>query len=156
MSLLSEIIVGGIGGLIGAIAMSSVMLVGKQLGFVRTPVPNKIVRSLESRTEIVETTSPSEETILAQGIHLGIGGVYGLGYGLLRKLLRAPGILLGPLYGLGIYIFNEIFAGPALKLTPKPENERPITVARRVFMHVLYGFSLYLVSERLSRGISSR
>lgn len=148
MSVLKNVLIGAAGGLAGAFGMSAVMAIGKATGLVDKPIPHHLEEEIERRAGVEHKTSPAEKAALAQGGHHLMGAAFGALYGLLQPAARVPALLFGPLFGLAVYAFNEIGMGPALRLTPPPDQEHPITVGRRVFMHLVYGLMLALVSSQ--------
>lgn len=151
-----EFAAGALGGLAGGLVMTAAMMAGRRAGMIETPLPLAIERDLEARAGVAERTGAGQERGLALAEHLTISAAFGAGYGALRAAFALPAIPAGPLYGLGVYALNLGGVGPALDLTPGPWNEAPLTVARRVMMHAVYGTVTALVADQVRRRIGER
>ncbi len=151
MSMVEEIGAGAAGGLAGGLVMTVAMMVGKKIGTIDTPVPLKVERKLEEHAGVAGHTGPKQEKALAMVEHMALSAGSGAAYGALRSKLGLSAIPTGPLYGLGVYVLNLGEVGPALGATAGPWNEHPMTVGRRVMMHVVYGVVTALVAEQVRR-----
>jgi uncharacterized membrane protein YagU involved in acid resistance len=149
LTLVDEIVAGTVGGLAGGLIMTAVMTMGKKTGMIERPLPLRAERWAEEQAGVAEKTGPQQEQVLSQGMHLGYSALLGAGYGALRSVLDAPAIPSGPLYGLSIYALNLGAIFPALNLTKGPLQEEPMTVGRRMMMHVAFGMAAGLVSEKV-------
>jgi hypothetical protein len=150
-----KIALGSAAGLLGAVAMSLVMAVGKWLGFVQTPKPHQIEARIEEKTGASDEIGPRQGVLLAQGMHMLIGTAYGAGYSLLQSLINLPALVVGPIYGLVVYAINEIITGPSLDLTPPPSQEPERRVLRRVLMHLLFGLVIGAVLQFSNENFTS-
>ncbi len=151
MSMVMEIGAGAAGGLAGGMVMTVAMMVGKKIGTIDTPVPLKVERKLEEQAGVAGHTGPKQEKVLAMVEHMALSAGFGAAYPALRSKLGLRAMPSGPLYGLGIYALNLGGVGPALGATAGPWTEQPMTVGRRVMMHVAYGVVTALVAERVRR-----
>ncbi len=151
MTAAREIGAGAAGGLAGGMVMTTAMMVGKQMGILDTPVPLKVERKLEEHAGVAGQTSPKQEKALAMVEHMALSVGFAAAYGALRSRFGLRAIPSGPLYGLGVYALNLGGVGPALGATAGPWSEQPMTVGRRVMMHVVYGAVTALVAEQVRR-----
>ncbi len=152
MSILQAAGAGAVGGLAGGMVMTAAMMVGKKTGTIDTPVPLKVERKLEEHAGVAGQTGPQQEKALAMVEHMALSAGFGAGYGALRSKLALRAIPSGPLYGLGVYVLNLGGVGPALGATAGSWNEQPMTVGRRVMMHIVYGAVTAFVAEQVRRG----
>lgn len=148
MRVSQSIIAGAVGGVAGALAMTSVRLIGKQLGIVPESLPHKVARKVAMGASVTELSARTED-LFAHGQHLLLGALYGTGYGLLHPVFNWPSGVDGPLYGLAVYSLNLGGVGPALNLTQGPWAQKPSFVGRRIFVHALFGLVTALVYEKV-------
>lgn len=156
LTLLDEVLAGAVGGLAGGMMMMVVMTMGKKTGMIDRPLPLRVEQWAEEQAGVTEKTGAREEEVLSQGMHLVYSALQGAGYGALRAALDAPAIPSGPLYGLGTYGLNLGAILPALDLTKGPANEEPMTVGRRMMMHVAFGMVTGLVSEKVRARLAAK
>lgn len=139
---------GAIGGLAGGLVMTMAMVMGKRAGIIDVPLPVRVERYLEGRLKTAGPEIPPDEMALSMGGHLLFSAVLGALYGVIGLTLRLPLLPYGPLYGLGLYVVNLLGFGPMLGITKGPWGEQPITVGRRIMMHLMFGLVTALMVNR--------
>lgn len=149
MGLFKNAVAGAVGGVAGAFAMTSGIMMGKELQLIEKALPQEVEQELARRAGIANELDRSEEQPLSRGMHLALGAGIGAGYGLLQTLFDLPPRIAGPVYGLGVFVVNVMGIGPALDLVAGPQNQEPTTLGRRLMMHVVYGSVTANVAERV-------
>jgi hypothetical protein len=131
-----EILHAKLRGVIGAMAMTGVRVFAVHTELIREDPPSRLVRKRGGRRRrwVVEL------------VHWGMGGVFGIGFGLLPDALRRRR-WAGPVYGLLVWLGFDLGVAPALGLT---HRDWPKGRERAVFAadHLLFGLVL---SEMRSR-----
>lgn len=131
-----EIVHAKLRGVIGAMAMTGLRVFAGHLGLIREDPPSRLVRKRRGRRPrwVVEL------------VHWGMGGAFGIVYGLLPERLRRRA-WSGPLYGVLVWLGFDAVVAPALGLTTRgwPKGrERALFLAD----HLLFGFVLGEMRER--------
>jgi hypothetical protein len=99
-------------GAVGSMAMTGMRVLTTELGLLERPPPQQMVR---------ETTSESHSRAFEELAHWFYGGVGGVMFGALPKVVRrAPGA--GPAYGVGLWLGFELVLAPALDLSHHDRN----------------------------------
>ncbi len=151
MELRNELVAGVAGGLAAGTVLALVMAVGKKTGVIPEPLPLKVEQEVEERADVQGETTPAQKNLLALGGHYLLSAVFGALYGLFRWVTgsRFSAIPTGPLYGLSTYAVNLVGLGPAMDLTSSPQEEKPVTVGRRVMMHAVFGTVTAFVAKKV-------
>lgn len=149
MGLFKNVVAGAVGGVAGAFAMTSGILMGKELQLIEKALPQKVEQELAQRAGIADELSRSEEEPMSRSMHLALGAGIGAGYGLLQTYLDLPPRIAGPVYGLGVFVVNLVGIGPALDLVAGPQDQEPATLGRRVMTHIVYGSVTANVAEKV-------
>jgi hypothetical protein len=149
MALFKNLVAGTVGGAAGAFAMLSGVTMGKELQLIEKALPQQVEQRLAQRAGVADELNRTEEQALSRGGHLVLGAAFGAGYGLLQTFFDLPPRIAGPLYGLGVYMVNLAGIGPALGLVSRPSEQEPMTVGRRIMMHIVYGSVTANVAERV-------
>ncbi len=130
---------GTVGGCLGTIAMSSVMVAAQKVGALGGQPPAHIAGAGLDALGLRRTRK--EQAALAVALHLVFGSTAGALFGLLSRRLRVP---LGPALQ-GVLFASLVWATsykgwiPALGILPPPERDRPGRPAVMVLAHWLYG-----------------
>jgi uncharacterized membrane protein YagU involved in acid resistance len=116
-------------GVVGALAMTGVREFAKHAGLVREDPPQRLTRKKAGR----------RSRIIAQLVHLAMGGAFGAVYGLLPEPVRMKP-WSGPVYGVLVWIGFDAVAAPLLGI----ERNWPKGKERAVFVadHALFGLVL--------------
>lgn len=149
-----EVIAGAVGGVVGALAMTTVRLAAESMGVLTEPLPHKIERRVTTAVGVAEQLSARQADWLAGGEHLVLGAAYGAGYGWLHQVTHLPATVDGPLYGFLVYTLNLVGIGPTFHLIRSPWYEAPALAGRRLLVHLLYGLVTGVVAEQINQRMS--
>ena len=116
-------------GAVGALAMTGVREFAKHAGLVGEDPPQRLTRKKAGR----------RSRVIAQVVHLAMGGAFGAAYGLLPEPVRMKP-WSGPVYGVLVWIGFDTAVAPLLGL----ERNWPKGQERAVFVadHALFGLVL--------------
>lgn len=145
---------GAIGGTVGTVLMSLVMLGAKKAGFMGQLPPERITEAALEATGEAQASKETVDvlTILAHfGYGIGAGVLFGIAVRRLRPSLDRG--LLGVLYGSLIWLVSYQGWVPALGIMPPPELDRPSRPASMLVAHWVYGWTLGKVLARRSRKV---
>lgn len=143
---------GIIGGIVGGLGMTAIMLAERRAGVKHETLAEKsedwLDRTMDSDTIVGENGTRAIE----QANHLLASAAFGAGYSAIRYFaprLPAPGV--GAAYGLGLYATNIALAAPILGIT-EGEDKVPLRVSlERSGLHILFGLATALVASALSK-----
>ncbi len=145
---------GGIGGGVGTVAMSLVMLGARRADLVGELPPTRMAAAL---LDVVSVRGGPGwvRDMLAVVLHLGFGAAAGSFFALLRVRLRLPvaPVLQGLAYGLVVWLVSYMGWVPAVGLLPVATRDEPRRPVVMVCAHGVYGAVLgALVGYRSRRG----
>ena len=140
---------GVVGGLIGTLGMSALLLAARRLGLVGQLPPERITEAALDTAGLQERPEQAQDA-LAVLAHFAFGGALGAPFVLLRRRLRLPGppALQGAVYGSLVWAVSYKGWVPALGILPPPERDRPDRPAIMLLAHWLYGGILGAISGR--------
>ncbi len=145
---LKAVIDGSVGGGIGTIAMSAVMMAAQKTDIMGGQPPELITAAALDAASIRRKVDTQH--VLAVLMHFGFGVVTGAFFGLLHRRLRPP-IAAAP-HGVvfGTLVWAVSYKGwvPALGIIPPPERDRPGRPISMVLAHWVYGLILGLIIDR--------
>lgn len=148
-----EVVAGAVGGVVGALAMTTVRLAAERMGVLTEPLPHKIERRVTMQVGVAEHLSARQANWVAGGGHLGLGATYGAGYGWFHQATHLPATVDGPLYGFLVYALNLVGIGPMFQLIRSPWHEAPALAGRRLLVHLLYGLVTGMVAEQINERV---
>ena len=131
-----EIIHAKLRGVIGAMAMTGMRVFAVHAGLIREDPPSRLVRKRKGR----------QSRWVVELVHWGMGGLFGIVFGLLPESLRRRA-WSGPVYGVLVWLGFETFVAPLFGLKQRgwPKGrERAVFIAD----HLLFGFVLNEMRER--------
>jgi hypothetical protein len=142
---------GAAGGVAGSIAMDAMRFVGKKAGLIhKRTLPHQLEKELERRVGFDNRTSPAQEMVLTQAMHIGLGAGFGLVYGIVAGLTGSRSIARNGLaYSLAVSGLDLVLLGPATGLTAGPWNQPAPRAMRRFVSHLLFGFVTVAVTQRV-------
>jgi len=146
---------GTIGGCLGTIAMSVVMVAGQKVGALGRQPPERIAAAGLDALGVQRTRTV--QAGVAVLLHIVFGSAAGALFGLLYRRLRAP---LDPSLQ-GVIFASMVWAAsykgwiPALGIMPPPERDRAGRPVIMVLAHWLYGATLGMLVGR-KRQVSDR
>jgi hypothetical protein len=150
-----EVLAGAIGGLVGRLAVSGLLLAAEAAGVDPASDLVKMQRraagKLRRPHRAVEAPATPGEEAVGQGWHLVLSAGLGAVYGLLRRRIDLPPAGAGAAFGLAFYPLAFGLAGPALGLTKRPWEERPTMLVRRALVHLVFGAVTGLATDRAAR-----
>lgn len=143
---------GGLGGGVGTVAMSGVMLATQRAGLMGKQPP-KVVTETALGAAGADHMGPSATNALAVAAHFAFGIGYGAIFGLVDRRLRLPlpGAVRGALSGLVGWALSYKGWMPALGILPPPEQDRPGRPQSMILSHLAYGAALGATVDRLER-----
>lgn len=92
------------------------------------------------------------EQLLSHGGHLALSAAAGVAYGAAKPDNVSPAVA-GTVFGLGFWALAYGLVGPALRVTPKPQDDTPASLAQHGLLHVLFGVTTAVVADRVARRI---
>ena len=130
---------GTVGGGLGTIAMSIVMVAAQKVGALGDQPPARIVGTGLDALGLRRTRK--EQAVLAVALHLVFGSTAGALFGLLSRRLPVPlgSTLQGVLFASLIWATSYQGWIPALGMLPPPARDRPGRPQVMVLAHWLYG-----------------
>jgi Na+/proline symporter len=139
----AALIDGGIGGCIGTVVMSAVMLAAEKAGFMDRQPPEEIAGAALDAAGMTDRAEETEDVLAVLG-HFGFGIAAGALFGLLHRRLRLP--IPAALHGVvfGSLVWAASYKGwiPALGIMPPPERDQPGRPTSMVLAHWFYGGTL--------------
>jgi uncharacterized membrane protein YagU involved in acid resistance len=137
-----DLIDGGIGGVIGTVAMSSLMMAARRAGLLGRQPPERLVEKGLDRFGI--SRNRETQDALSVVMHFGFGATMGALFGLVYRRLHVP---IGPAPAgtvFGILVWAVSYKGwiPALGVLPPPERDRPGRQLTMIAAHLVYGWTL--------------
>jgi hypothetical protein len=131
-------------GIVGAMAMTGMRVFAQHAGLIREDPPSRLTR--KRARGLLRLVPRKRRRVVVELVHWGMGGVFGIVFGLLPESIRSKR-WSGPLYGVLVWLGFDSVLAPALGLT---ERNWPHGRERAVFVadHVLFGLVL---SEQRAR-----
>lgn len=149
-AVLHRVVRGGLAGALATVPMSVWMAGVKGVAGRRRhgeQPPRRITRAAARRADLPAEEHPRATDAAALVVHLGVGA--GLG-ALLALVDRRPGPARGAVFGLGVYALAYGGVAPALRLMPRPTEDRPARQWSVATAHVVFGLVLGLGLQRFS------
>lgn len=136
----TNILRGGIGGLIATGVMTIHMYIAKALGLLGTPPPKRITTNMQRRLGVPVHREPETAVNVAWvAAHVGYGVGSGVLFGLLRRFVPGPGWLVGPGYGSALWAISYLKIMPSLGLFPHPSKDSRSRTVVMISAHLVYG-----------------
>jgi hypothetical protein len=139
------------GGLVATVAMSTVMVVAQKAGLMGHMPPKKISDGFLAALGIRRKTPEPARKALATLNHFAFGGACGALFGLGREVWRvrsrgsfgvrrrrAP-IVAGLAFGTAVWAVSYMGWVPAMRIMPKPQNDRTGRPTSMVLAHWVFG-----------------
>ncbi len=143
---------GGIGGGVGTVVMSLVMLGARRAGLVGELPPARLAAALGDAVGLRVGPGGARDA-LAAVLHLGFGVATGALFALVCRRPRAPiaPALQGLAYGLVVWLVSYMGWVPAFGLLPTATRDEPRRPVVMVLAHGVYGAVLGALVGRRSR-----
>ncbi len=143
---------GSIGGGVGTVAMSLVMLGARRAGLVGELPPGRMAAALYDAVGL-QARPRWARNALAVMLHLDFGAAAGGLFALLRGRLRLPvaPALQGIAYGVVVWLVSYMGWVPAVGLMPAATRDEPRRPVVMVLAHGVYGAVLGALVGRRSR-----
>ncbi|MFI6512216.1 DUF6789 family protein [Streptosporangium sp. NPDC050855] len=142
-----DLVKGAAGGVLATAAMSAVMLAGDRAGLMGDQPPKKIVRAFMPG---YRHRPKRGEGVLGALTHFAFGSACGAAFGAFFGKERAP-LPVGVGYGLAIWVVSYQGWVPMLGIMPPISDDRPGRPAVMAAAHVVYGATLTLAVNGMSR-----
>jgi hypothetical protein len=145
---MKAIVDGVLGGTVGTIGMSGLMLAAGKMGLMGEQPPDKIAGAALD-TAGVHGRDEEEQDAAATLLHFGFGIGCGALFGLLHRRLpfRVPGALHGMLFAAIIWAISYQGWIPALGIMPPASEDHPDRPRVMFLAHLLYGALLGSIVE---------
>jgi hypothetical protein len=142
---------GALGGAVGTVGMSGLMLAAGKTGLMGEQPPDKIAGAALD-TAGVHARDEKEQDAAATLLHFGFGIGCGALFGLLHRRLpfHVPGALHGMFFAIVVWAASYQGWIPALGIMPPASKDRPDRQRVMFVAHLLYGALLGIVVERRS------
>ncbi|MGI8855899.1 MAG: DUF6789 family protein [Thermomicrobiales bacterium] len=155
---LKAILDGALGGAVGTVGMSSLMLAAAKAGLMGEHPPDTIAGAALDAVGVHEPDEEAQDaaaTLLHFGFGIGCGALFGL---LHRRLpFRVPGALHGMVFASIVWATSYQGWVPALGIMPPASEDRPDRPRVMLLAHLVYGALLGSIVERRSEpGINHR
>lgn len=131
---------GAVGGAVGTLAMSAVMLAAQKAGLMGRQPPEKLTEAALASAEMAPVEERTED-VAAILAHLAFGMTSGAAFALAHRAVAggvAPAVS-GATFGLGVWALAYKGVIPRLGVLPPPERDRPGRPAAMVAAHVVWG-----------------
>lgn len=140
---------GALGGGIGTVAMSAVMLAAGESGLMGEHPPDKIAGAALDAVGIHERDEETQDALAAL-LHFGFGVGTGALFGLLHRRLpfRVNAALHGVIFGSLVWAVSYQGWVPALGIMPPASDDRPDRPRVMLVAHWVYGAVLGIVVAR--------
>jgi len=138
---LGDVLHGAARGTIGAMAMTGMRVMTRELGLLEQTPPHAISRQRARGLRAVLRRAPRRQrTGLVEAAHWAFGAGGGAAFGALPRALRRRR-WAGPIYGLVVWLGFELGIAPALGLS-QAKRVRPVDRLALAADHLLYGVVL--------------
>lgn len=145
-------IAGAVSGLIGAVAMDAVMVLGRRAGLLHPTLAEDSERWLDRTLGTDRRIGKAGTTAVEQANHLAAGAGFGALLATLRPSMGGLSpALAGAIYGAGLYAVNIAGVAPLLGITRGEQNAPPAQAAERFGLHVLFGVVTAVTLDALAR-----
>jgi hypothetical protein len=147
---------GAIGGLIGGVVVSAVMIGGRQSGLLHKTLGEHTEDWMDRKMNARHLLGDAGTTVVEQINHLAASSAFGAGYGASLEALphQAP-LKSGAIFGAGLYTTAIGGIAPLLGITRGEHREPPAVVAQRLGLHVLFGVVTAYATDALMK-VSTR
>lgn len=143
---------GAVAGLLGTVAMTVPILVGRRLGLVTTPPPVEITANVSRRTSLLPDQSSPVFPVLWSSAHLAYGAGAGVVFTIIRDGLPARTSLAGLIFGFSVWAVSYLGLVPALGLYPGPKEDSRSRELVMIVAHGVFGVSVANAVRHLPRG----
>ena len=143
---------GAIGGGLGTVTMSVVMLTAHKIGLMGRLPPEIVTEAALDATGVHDEPEAALDLLTAL-FHLGFGVGVGALFGLVHRRLRLPisSTLQGMVFGILVWLVSYKGWVPALGIMPPPEHDQPGRPVTMVLAHWVYGVTLGLIVGQRQR-----
>lgn len=140
---------GALGGGIGTVAMSAVMLAAGESGLMGEHPPDKIAGTVLDAVGIHDPDEQVQDAV-AVALHFGFGIGTGALFGLLHRRLpfRIPAASHGVVFGTLVWAVSYQGWVPALGIMPPASDDRPDRPKVMLIAHLVYGALLGMMVAR--------
>ena len=147
---LSDALLGGVAGVIGASGMTLVRMLAHRAGLIDQMVPQAIEQELERRTG--RPRMPGTSRAVDQALHLGYGLVMGAIYSaVVSRPRREPTTSRSAAYGLAHWAFGSMALLPGLRIAPPAWRRGMAENAVDIAAHVVYSEITSFVAREFAR-----
>jgi Family of unknown function (DUF6789) len=140
---------GAIWGLIATVAMSTVMLIGQRLGWMKKHPPEILTEEALERADLGQGSPEGVVDTVALASHFAFGTAGGVLYGLLRSVAPTPiPVPMGIAFGLGIWAASYRGWIPAMNILPDEQRPGRRGTLVMIAAHAVYGATVGTLSRR--------
>ncbi len=144
------IVDGALGGTLGTVTMSVVMLAAQKLGYMGGQPP-ELITAAALEASGADGRDRKSRDVLATLVHFAFGIGTGSVFALLHRRLRLPigAIPHGMVFATLVWVVSYKGWVPALRIMPPPEKDRPGRPIAMLIAHWVYGLTVgAFVSQR--------
>lgn len=142
---MSDVRMGAVRGVIGAMAMTGMRTFTADVGLLRETPPQSIAKQRRP-TGVLAHVPKGRRRAAVELVHWSVGVAGGAIFGAVPEELRRAS-WFGPLYGLGILVSYDFGIAPLLGLK-QSKRPKPAEQAALIADHLLYGFVLAGLKEQ--------
>lgn len=147
---LSDALLGGVAGVIGASGMTVVRMLAHRAGLIDQMVPQAIEQGLERRAG--RPPDPGISRAADQALHLGYGLVMGALYSaVVSRPRRKPKTLRSAAYGLAHWAFGSMVLLPGLRVARPAWRRGAAEIVVDIVAHVVYSEITSFVATEFAR-----
>lgn len=147
---------GAIGGLIGGVVVSAVMIGGRQAGLLHKTLGEETEDWMDRHANARHYLGEAGTTAVEQINHLAASAAFGAGYGASLPSLPDQPLKNGAIFGAGLYTTAIGGIAPLLGITRGEHREEPAVIAERLGLHVLFGVVTAFATDAVLRFVKRR
>lgn len=147
---------GAIGGLIGGIVVSAVMIGGRQAGLLNKTLGEHTEDWMDRKADARHYLGETGTTVVEQLNHLAASAAFGAGYGASLPTLPDQPLRNGAIFGAGLYTTAIGGIAPLIGITRGEHKEPPAVIAQRLGLHVLFGVVTSYATDAILRTVRNR
>lgn len=146
---LSDALLGGVAGVIGASGMTVVRMLAHRAGLIDQMVPQAIEQGVERR--VGRPDNPGVSRAADQALHLGYGLVMGALYSaVVSRPRRKPRTVRSAAYGLAHWAFGSMVLLPGLRVARPAWRRGAKEIAVDITAHLVYSEIMSFVARELA------
>jgi hypothetical protein len=147
----SEILYGGLAGVVGAACMTPLRIAARRAGLIDKSLHQVMEETFAHKLGLGRATAPEAHHAADHLLHFGYGGLQGALYRLATRRRERTVVKRGLLFGALSWLINGSVVVPALNATRPIWRARPRENAVNLSAHLLFGLVTALLSDELEK-----